>query len=251
MKKLCVIILIGFITLTLKGQNYILQNNKFITFYGGFSSSNSFGEYGTERNYFLKDFVEINNERDLTAKINPRNSYNLGSTFGVQFNTHIYFGLNVEYSKLGHKERFITRKDGELKSNYKIDLNMDYLKSGIQIILFHPKNFKLHFGYSSNYSLNDEIIIKQYEGNELTSKENLLFHEYYKSGKKYFLGALEYGIGYNYKSFGIDLNLSYSSNAFLLQTHNIHFLSSRLNFTYYLIKNKNNENFNSKENPEG
>lgn len=238
MKKLISVIgvFIGFIS-WMEAQNLVLQNNKYLSLYSGYNLNFSTGELGSIRKEFFKDFEQIQESKDNEVKASflPRHSYCIGGKIGLQFNPHIYFALNVNYVRLGHVEKYEKYYDGEVSSEYKLRLKMDYLGTGGQLIFFHPKNYKLYVGFDSFYNLKDKVSILSKPDN---TYEEMFFVEYYKERRNVFLGAFSFGAGYLYKNYGFDINCNYTRNAFLTDAKEIQFFNTSLTVTYYFLKNK-------------
>lgn len=224
-----------------EAQNYILQNNKYFSVTPTYSVNFSTGEMGSMRKKFFADYENIQESKGIkiNAKFNPRHSIGFAINGGVQFNPHIYLAFKLNYNRLGQHESFTQIGDNGPNYEHDLHLKMDYLGAGINLVLFHPKNFKIEIGYSNNYNIKDKVIITT-ESSGLPSGETMYFSEYFKKERKAFLGCFTFGTGYLYKSIGIDIQCSYSRNIFLENHLNQHFLTTSIGFTYYLVKNKDN-----------
>lgn len=250
MKKSALISSLIFMVNISYSQVYVLQNNLYKSLSFGYSASYALGELGSLRRNFLQDFMKVQEDKNRVTKTTflPRHSFGINAKYGIKFNPHIYLAFDLNYARLGHKERQ-TYPEVNTDSQYDFSLNMDYIGAGGKIVLFHPNNFQLNMGYRTGYNTWDRVRIKTKNGDD-GELDWFLFNEYFKIQRRAFLGTFTFGAGYIYRSVGIDLNCSFTKNGFLTSQRDIKLINSTIAFTYYFVKKRDNNYIEQKEEDE-
>ncbi len=193
---------------------------EFFSVGGGINTSFITGASSELQITYLKNYQKELNTLNYNTTINtlPKISYSFGANYGIPFNDKLMCYTGFSYSPRGFTQNFNTSLNGTLIQKNKFTLTTNYWDFHFGLRHRSKNGIIADLGVMIWYNILDKVEIETTDytnGNEVTTKTNVLMQDYYGALRNIFPLAAFVNVGYQSKWWLVLLETNYSGNIFL------------------------------------